>query len=153
MKAMEKVRWLLLAATVTTLALGSGCSDSDDANPSPGSNVIGGSKGDGGSSGNKAGNGNKAGSDGEGGNDPGSAGSGSGNTGNEGGGGPTPGGGGEGGNPIPTCDLPETGEDGCFNCPTTDREYLNRCTTGDCVPFDNSRLTKLNPDGSLPDLN
>ena len=150
---MDKIRWLLLAATVATLALGSGCSDSDSANPSPGSNVIGGSKGDGGS-GNKAGNTNQAGAAGEGGNDPGSDGTGNtGNTVNEGGGGPTPGGGGEAGNPIPTCDLPETGEDGCFNCPETDLQYLNRCTEGDCVPFDNARLTKLNQDGSLPPLN
>lgn len=150
MKNIDKVRWLLLAATVTTLALGSGCSD---ANPSPGSNVIGGSKGDGGS-GNKAGNTGKAGSSNGDGGDPGAAGSGTGNTGNEGGAGPTPGGGGEGGgNPIPECDLPETGEDGCFNCPESDVQYLNRCTGGDCLPFDNTRLSKLNSDGSLPDLN
>lgn len=153
MKTINKFRAILLASTVVTLALGSGCSDSDDANPSPGSNVIGGSKGDGGS-GNKAGTTNKAGSDSEGGNDPGSAGTGTGNTGNEGGGGPTPGGGGEGGGTPPDeCTLAPTGEDGCFNCPETDLQYLNRCADGDCVLFDNTRLTKLKPDGSLPPLN
>ena len=153
MKNINTVRGLLLAATITTLALGSGCSDSEDGdNPSPGSNVIGGTKGNGGS-GNKAGDTNKAGTDGEGGNDPGTAGNGTGNTGNEGGAGPTPGGGGEGGNPPEECNLPATGEDGCFNCPETDLQYLNRCADGDCLVFDNSRLTKLNPDGSLPDLN
>ena len=155
MKTNGKFRWILLVASVTALGLGSGCSDdADNDNPSPGTNVIGGSKGDGGS-GNKAGTGGKAGSSGNAGSaEPGTAGDGTGNTGNEGGTGPIVGVGGEGGggNPIPECKLPETGEDGCFNCPKTDLQYLNRCADGDCIHFDNGRLTKLNPDGSLPEL-
>lgn len=144
-----KIRSILLAASVTALAFAAGCSDDD--NPSPGSNVIGGTKGNAGS-GNKAGSSGKAGSSNDtGGDAPSTAGTG---TGNEGSSAPVAGGGeGGGGNPIPECELPETGEDGCFNCPKSDLQYLNRCSDGDCVPFDNSRLTKLNPDGSLPDLN
>jgi hypothetical protein len=151
MKTNHKLRWALLVAGMSTLTLAPGCSDEND-NPSPGSNVIGGTKGNAGS-GSKAGSGNEAGSSNNvGGEGPGAAGNG---TGNEGGTGPVVGAGGEAGgeNPIPECNLPETGEDGCFNCPKTDLQYLNRCSDGDCVPFDNSRLTKLNPDGSLPDLN
>lgn len=149
MKNIVRTRWIVLAASLSALALGSGCSDDND-NPSPGSNVIGGTKGDGGS-GNKAGGSNQAGSsNGLGGDGPGAAGSD-----NEGGSGAIVGAGGEAGsaNPIAECDLPETGEDGCFNCPETDLQYLNRCSDGDCVPFDNSRLSKLNSDGSLPELN
>jgi hypothetical protein len=141
MKNFGKLRWLLLATSMAALALGSGCSD-DNENPSPGNNVIGGTTGNGGS-GNKAGSSGKAGSATDAGGD---------GTGNESGS-SNVGAGGRGGNPIPECKLPETGEDGCFNCPETDLEYLNRCADGDCVAFDNARLSKLNADGSLPPLN
>ena len=149
MKTISKIRWTLLASTALTLVLGSGCSDDGDENPNPNTtNVIGGTKGDGGSS-NKAGTGGKAGSTAnEGGNDPGTGGTG----GSDGGSAPVAGAGGEGGTPPEECTLPETGADGCFNCPKTGVQYLNRCADGDCVEFDNSRLTKLNADGSLPEL-
>jgi hypothetical protein len=62
-------------------------------------------------------------------------------------------GGGQGGSPAVECALPELGEDGCFNCPNQQLEYLNRCSDGDCLPFDNAqRLPLLKADGSLPDL-
>jgi hypothetical protein len=156
MKTTQKTRWFLLAVSLAALALGAGCGDDDNANPTPDNNVIGGTKGNGGNS-NKAGEENTSGSP-----NPTDGGS---DTGNQGGTGNVPVGqggegavagaaaGGETGNPIPECALPETGEDGCFNCPKTDLQYLNRCAPGDCVPFDNERLTKLNADGSLPDLN
>jgi hypothetical protein len=151
MKNIEKLRFLAVVSCVATLLLGAGCSDdSDDENPSPGTNVIGGTKGDGGKGG-TAGKGNTAGSGGsstDGGTDPGTAG-----TGTEGGNAPVAGAGGDaGGGPIDECKLEPTGADGCFNCPTTDAEFHNRCADGTCVPFDNKRLTKLNPDGSLPEL-
>jgi hypothetical protein len=153
MKNPQKSRWLLLGASLLALGIASGCGD-DDQNPTPGDNVIGGTKGNAGS-GNKAGNTGKAGAS-----DPGEAGSGNGSQGGsdsgpigQAGDGNVGGAGGEQGNPIPECNLPETGADGCFNCPKTDEQYLNRCTPGTCVSFDNDRLTKLNADGSLPDLN
>jgi hypothetical protein len=66
------------------------------------------------------------------------------------------GGGGAGPDPEPACDLPELGEDGCFNCPANGetKQWLNRCVDSDCEPFDNSptRLPLLEADGSLPDL-
>jgi hypothetical protein len=66
------------------------------------------------------------------------------------------GGGGEGPDPAPACDLPELGEDGCFNCPVNGEteQWLNRCVDSDCEPFDNgpARLPLLEADGSLPDL-
>jgi hypothetical protein len=41
---------------------------------------------------------------------------------------------------------------GCWSCvPTSDKELLNACTDG-CIPFDNSRVTKLPADGVLPPL-
>jgi hypothetical protein len=156
MTTTQKARWFLLTGTLCMLALGAGCSDDENANPTPRDNVIGGTKSTAGN-GNKAGNDSKAGAP--------SVGHGGSDSGDQGGAGNDPNGqageastqvggaGGDTGNPIPECDLPETGDDGCFNCPKTDLQYLNRCASGDCVPFDNSRLTKLNADGSLPDLN
>ena len=64
----------------------------------------------------------------------------------------------EGGNgPIdpPTCDLPKTGTNGCFNCPTDNVtvEWLNRCVGG--LNYDNSfnnatRVPLLPANGKLP---
>lgn len=47
-----------------------------------------------------------------------------------------------------------TGEDGCYSCePTDEGQFLNACNELGCVPFDNrARITRLNPDGSLPPL-
>jgi len=47
-----------------------------------------------------------------------------------------------------------TGEDGCYSCePTDEGQLLNACNELGCVPFDNrARITRLNPDGSLPPL-
>lgn len=43
----------------------------------------------------------------------------------------------------------------CYQCPSGPRssvEFLNQCPTTGCVPFDNSTLTTLLPDGSLQPL-
>jgi hypothetical protein len=139
-----------IAALVVLTAL-QGCGDDSDANPTPPDVTAGGSSSKAGSA-NKAGTAGKAGSSNnntEGGttSDGGKPSQGgSGNEGNEGGEGPIP---------QPTCDLPELGEDGCFNCPKNadEQQWLNRCADSDCVPFDNqARLPLLNEDGSLPEL-
>jgi hypothetical protein len=45
------------------------------------------------------------------------------------------------------------GGKGCYSCPAVNREeWLNACTDSTCSPFDNARVTRLLPDGSLPDL-
>jgi hypothetical protein len=46
------------------------------------------------------------------------------------------------------------GPNGCYACaPTTDIDFLNGCTDGRCVPFDNKkRLTNLTPEGTLRPL-
>ena len=39
----------------------------------------------------------------------------------------------------------------CYACaPQTNAQFLNSCTGATCVPFDDSRVTKLLPDGGLP---
>jgi hypothetical protein len=39
----------------------------------------------------------------------------------------------------------------CYAClPATTPEFLNACTNSSCVPFDDSRVTGLLPDGGLP---
>jgi hypothetical protein len=41
----------------------------------------------------------------------------------------------------------------CHACsPSTTSEFYNACTSAECVPFDQKRLTKLPPDGKLPPL-
>jgi hypothetical protein len=64
--------------------------------------------------------------------------------------------GGEGGDGqyVPDCNLPELGEDGCFNCPKNGQteQWLNRCVDSECEPFDNGRLPLLKADGTLPPL-
>lgn len=48
-----------------------------------------------------------------------------------------------------------TGDAGyaCYACPpSTSHQLLNACSNATCVAFDASRLTKLLPDGSLPQL-
>lgn len=42
----------------------------------------------------------------------------------------------------------------CYPCaPATQPQFLNACTPGTCVPFDDGkRLTNLLPDGALPPL-
>jgi len=46
-----------------------------------------------------------------------------------------------------------SGSPGCFcGTPTTREEFLNACTTAQCVPFDASRVTGLKTDGSRPPL-
>jgi hypothetical protein len=43
---------------------------------------------------------------------------------------------------------------GCYACPpTAPEQFLNRCNTAACAPFDNrARLTRLLADGGLPPL-
>lgn len=67
---------------------------------------------------------------------------------------PVAGSGGAQGGGGPTCPLPERGEDDCYNCPVDGEleQWLNRCVEGECIPFDNDRVTLLNADGSRPDL-
>lgn len=41
----------------------------------------------------------------------------------------------------------------CYPCAaTTQVQFLNACTSGTCVAFDDTRLTNLLPDGALPPL-
>jgi hypothetical protein len=41
----------------------------------------------------------------------------------------------------------------CYPCnPLTTDQLLNACTGAQCIPFDRARLTKLLPDGKLPEL-
>lgn len=45
------------------------------------------------------------------------------------------------------------GDGGCFSCPSSSAEIINRCTGASCARFDNrARLTRLLPDGGLPPL-
>ena len=142
---------LIPAVFVGLVLIATACSDDDDANPKPPVINPGGSNSNAGTPG-KGGTPNVGGSTGNNGGAPNpDAGTGP---------GPTDGGeppitvGGQGGTgPVPTCDLPETGEDGCFNCPTEPEQYLNRCVDGDCIEFPNAtRLPLLEADGSLPDI-
>lgn len=51
------------------------------------------------------------------------------------------------------CNKTDANGNACFSCPpTSDKEFHNGCTDAQCAPFDAKRLTKLNPDGSLPKL-
>ena len=48
---------------------------------------------------------------------------------------------------------PCQGPSGCYTCqPTSEMQVLASCTDSSCIPFDNSRLTNLNPDGTLKPL-
>lgn len=50
---------------------------------------------------------------------------------------------------APVCQIPG----GCFRCtPSTDPEFFSACTESTCIPFDNRRVTNLNPDGTLKPL-
>lgn len=50
---------------------------------------------------------------------------------------------------VPSCQ----GKTGCYQCtPATDFELLTGCTDSTCIPFDNTRLTNLNTDGTLKPL-
>jgi hypothetical protein len=41
----------------------------------------------------------------------------------------------------------------CYPCaPATQPQFLNACTSAPCVPFDDTRVTLLLPDGGLPPL-
>ncbi len=143
----------LLPALFAGLLAAIACSDdSNNGNPAPPDVSTGGKKPTAGS-GNKAGNSNDSAGVGAGGSTGGAP--------DPGDGGEPPidvGGQGQGGEPSvpqPECDLPERGKDGCYNCPTNRvvEEFLNRCTDGDIVEFDNAaRLPLLEDDGSLPDL-
>ena len=141
---------LALVALVTLAAIQACGGDSND-NPTP--PITTGGKNSTGASAGKSNTPGDGGSTAQGGNGTGNNGSTDGGTpseagsGNEGGGGTIP---------EPTCNLPELGEDGCFNCPQNGEaeQWLNRCVDSDCLPFPNTkeRLPKLNDDGSLPDL-
>jgi hypothetical protein len=140
---------------VFLFAAAQGCNDSSDANPKPPDVGTSGSSTTGGKSGSTAGSSNK------GGENPGTdGGTAPVSTGGSGGTAVTPegGNGNEGGGdnpPIPECKLPELGKDGCFNCPKDGVlvQWLNRCATGDSVPFVNKdRLPLLKADGSRPAL-
>ncbi len=107
--------------------------------------------------GTKGGSGNKPGVGGEKTDGGGDNNGGAGNNSSDGGEPPVGNEGGSGGEPpieVP-CDLPERGENGCFNCPENRNleQFLNRCTDGECIPFDNAeRLPLLKADGSVPKL-
>jgi hypothetical protein len=139
-------------SAVLVLAAAQGCGDDSSDNPTPPDVTTGGSN-------TTAGNTSRAGTTGKGGsNTAGKAGTTDGGFGNEGGSSASVGGGNEGGSgepPLPACELPELGANGCFNCPEDGEveQWLNRCVDGDCEPFDNkTRVPLLNADGSLPDL-
>ncbi len=55
---------------------------------------------------------------------------------------------------APNCDadpLTFTDPMQCYACtPTTSAQFANACTNSTCVPFDDTRLTNLLPDGALP---
>jgi hypothetical protein len=135
----QSLRTVLVSAALTLVAL-QGCGDDGNDNATP-PDVSSGAR-------NSAAGGDSARSNAQGGEDKGQGGQGGdGNTGNQGGGGRQL--------PQPECDLPELGENGCFNCPENGEteQWLNRCAEGDCEPFDNAaRLPLLNNDGSVPDL-
>ena len=123
------------------------CGDDDDKNNKPPVINTGGSN---------AGTGNRAGSGGSKSDGGSESNGGAGNNTSEGGDPPVNNGGEAGQGPVEVpCDLPELGEDGCFNCPDNGNveQFLNRCTEGDIVEFSNAaRLPLLEDDGSLPDL-
>lgn len=146
-----------LLALGGALALVQGCSDDKNEKPDTnipidtgGKNSTGGKNGTAGKDntgdGGTGANGNDGGT-GATGNDGGTGATGNdGGTGNEGGSGPV--------EPV-KCDLPETGTNGCFNCPTDNVtvEWLNRCVGG--LNYDNSfdnaaRVPLLPADGKLP---
>lgn len=53
---------------------------------------------------------------------------------------------------APECYL-DAGVAGCFQCtPTTDEDFLNACTDGTCVAFDNAARLPLYNGGNLPPL-
>jgi hypothetical protein len=58
--------------------------------------------------------------------------------------------------PVHDQGCQQKGPDGraCYACPPqTVLDFENACTSAQCAPFDNkNRLTKLNPDGTLPSL-
>lgn len=147
---------LVCLFTLGALALMQGCSD-DEPNDKPDDNIPidTGGKSTGGK--NNAGAGkNSDGGTGATGTDGGTGATGTdggtgatgtdGGTGNEGGGGTIE---------PPKCDLPETGTNGCFNCPTNNVtvEWLNRCVAG--LNYNNTfenatRVPLLPADGKLP---
>jgi hypothetical protein len=154
----------LVSASLTALGLlvlAPGCSDDSNSNPKPDPTIP---IDTGGKSGNSGGSGNKAGSSSTG--DGGAPTPENGGTSSVDGGAPpveNQAGDGQGGAPVvvppPACDLPERGEDGCYNCPK-DREtvqWLNRCVpSSKGVPFDNEKrvplLKSVAVDPSLPPL-
>jgi hypothetical protein len=148
MKTKRSWSWALLGG-VTVLAALQGCSDDDSGNDKPPPTVK--------PTGGSGGTGNQAGSDAQGGSPDGGgkkSTGGTGNTGNIAGTGGEPAGGSGGAPPEPACDLPELGEDGCYNCPVKGQfeQWVNRCLETDCVPFDNTRVTQIGDDGKLPAL-
>lgn len=51
------------------------------------------------------------------------------------------------------CNKKDANGNACYSCPpTTDKEFHTGCTDAQCAPFDPARITKANPDGSLPPL-
>jgi hypothetical protein len=56
------------------------------------------------------------------------------------------------GEAAPSCDNFDPASGNCYPCaPTIDPQFLNSCTNGQCVPFDDkTRVPRANPDGSLP---
>jgi hypothetical protein len=148
MKTKRSWSWALVGA-VTVLAALQGCGDDDSGNDKPPTTVK--------PTGGSGGTGNEAGSDARGGAPDGGgkkSTGGTGNTGNIAGTGGEAVGGSGGAPPEPACDLPELGEDGCYNCPVKGRfeQWVNRCLDSDCVPFDNTRVTQIEDDGALPAL-
>jgi hypothetical protein len=154
MKTKRSLSWALLGG-VTLLAALQGCGDDDGGNDQPPPTVkpTGGT----GNTGNEGGSDNVGGSPDTGGTQNTGGTGGTGGTGNTGTGGtdePVGGTGAGGAPPEPECDLPELGEDGCYNCPVKGEleQWVNRCVESDCIPFDNDRVTQIKADGSLPPL-
>ena len=53
----------------------------------------------------------------------------------------------------PSCQGTSDAGLACYACaPATVPEFENACSGATCVPFDDTRLTKLLPDGGLPPL-
>jgi hypothetical protein len=151
-----KNQWLGLPAIVLIAAACgmTACSKSSNNAPSPddGGTSTGG-KGSNAGTGGKSGTGGKGGTGGTG---TGGKGGTGGSTGTGGTGGAKSdedaGGGTGGGTSSAGCDTKDASKH-CYVCdaPTTDDQFLNRCTGATCTAYDNKKLTKL-VDGKIPPL-
>lgn len=138
---------LIIASLAAVMAFAAACGDDDDGGenaPKGGSKNTGGTKSDGGEA--PSNGGSKSPTAGK--NSGGTSAGGVGNSGNVGGEDNTAAGAGGSGGGAPDC----TDEDdlGCYSCkPKSFAQYLNRCPSDGCEPFDNTKLTSI-VDGKLP---